>query len=100
MMKGECGVSRDAARKPSGVLLDDMEAKPSLGLPAIVSDEGLARQSEVDRIHQQRKLSENQVLLAHSEAMHIGWALDRNLGDLPLRTIVAEADEAVDASES
>ena len=44
MMKCECGVSRDAAHKPPGVLLDNMEAKPSLGLPAIVSDEGLARE--------------------------------------------------------
>src|SRR5262245_56232863 len=100
MMKGECGVSRDAAQKPSGVLLDDMEAKPSLGLPAIVSDEGLARQSEVDRFHHQRKLAEDQVLLAHAEAVHIGWALDRDFGNLPLRTIVADADEAVGASVS
>jgi hypothetical protein len=99
MMKGECGVSRDAAQNPSGVLLDDMKAKPPFGLPAIVSDEGLARQSEVDRVHHQRKLTEDQVLLAHAEAVHIGWALDRDLGNLLLRTIVADPDEAVDASE-
>jgi hypothetical protein len=39
------------------------------------------------------------VLLAHAEAVHIRWALDRYLGDLSLRTIVAYADEAIDASE-
>src|SRR5262245_33663469 len=99
MMKAEDGLSRGAADEPPAVLLDHMKAKPSFRLPAIVADEGLARQSEVERIHHQRKLAENQVVLAHAEAVHIGGAFDRDFGDLPLRAVVADADEAVDASE-
>ena len=95
MMKGEGGVGDRAAHQPPFVLLDDMKDQPALRLPAIVLDEGLAREPEFDRIDQQRELGEHEVILAHAEAVHVSGPLDRDRRDHLLLAVVADPAQAI-----
>src|SRR5215471_12813881 len=65
-------------------------------IPAIVANEGLAREPELDRVDHQRKLGEHQVIPAHAETVHVRGPFDRKVRDGPLLAIVAYSAEPIE----
>ena len=65
-------------------------------IPAIVANEGLAREPELERIDHQRKFGEHEVIPAHAETVHVRGSLDRKVRDDPLPAIVAYSAEPIE----
>jgi hypothetical protein len=97
MMEGEGGIGLSGTHDLAGVLGDDMEDDASLRLPAIVPNKRLARHPEIDRIHDERELGQDQMVLAHAEAVHVGRPPGGDLCDLSLRAVIADAANAIEA---
>src|SRR5581483_6738745 len=95
VVEGEQGVSHCGRDLAAAVLFDDMELQSALGLPAIVPDEGLAGEFEVERAYGEGELDQHEVALGHGEGVHIGGAVDGEFGDLLLNATVAYAEQPV-----
>src|ERR1044071_5301321 len=93
----EARFHRRGAHDFSRILRDDVEYQSALWLPAIVADERLAREPELDRIHDHRKFGEHEMVLAHAEAVHVRRPFDRQSCNAPLLAAVGYAAEAVEA---
>src|SRR5581483_2733415 len=99
VVKGEQGLAGRGRDLAAAVLFHDMEPKSALGLPAVVPDEGFAGKFEVERAHGQGELDQHEVAFGHGEGVHIGGAVDRDLGDLVLYAAVAHAEQPVAAAK-
>ena len=71
-MEGEEGIAVIAADNSTRVAVDHPEWRASFGLPFEVLDIGLQPQEQRYGIDDQWKLSKDEVILAHTKAVHVG----------------------------
>ncbi len=96
VVEAEERVGLVAPAQRAGLAVDHLEARALLGLPLVVLDERLAGEGDLERVHAQRVLGQDQVAPAHAERVHVGRPLDRQARDhAPLRRVRGQAVEHV-----
>ena len=94
VMEGEEGIGFVRTRRRATVFVKDMKARASAGHPAIVLDERLTPERQIERPHDERVLGDNDVVVRRRERVHV-----RRLVDLKRRHHVAPQRPVVDAND-
>ena len=95
VMEGEEGGGVGSAGDLAGLLVDDVEADAAFRVPFVVANEGAIAEQELERIHDEGELGEDQVAGGHADRMQVGGAINSDGSKDRFTTGGVDREEAV-----